>query len=233
MSFGSSTASPSRRRDKILGMSIIAGTFLACLGLSLWAKRESMPELAEVPAPPTTEGLPGFPNRVKPWDLLERARSLTPRALFRGFVAEGVRADGTLDFTQPGTRLRYSFQSLPGQGPQPPREGGTLPERTYCGTQSVRVGKEGIFAEHDKTELPCPSKDPKALAVPEKCSIEDVWELAREKKLTDKPATQIEYFESKRGAAYRFTQGGRERFVVQAKNCSKELRGKERQGAVP
>lgn len=221
------------RRDKWWGLTIIAASFVGSLGISLWAKHESTPKPPVEPAPPSQERVSGFPSAVRPFDVLERARELTPRTQFRGFVAEGVRPDGTLDFANEKSKLRLSFQSKKGEGPQPLRQGGTLPTRTFCGKQDVRVSKDGIFAEPDVTDLPCAKKEPKNLKPPAACSLEQVWEVAKKRGVAEDAWARVEFFESRKGSAYRFFHNGKQRFVVSAKDCEKLLRGKDEQGEVP
>ncbi|HSC86224.1 MAG TPA: hypothetical protein VLC09_03095 [Polyangiaceae bacterium] len=223
---------PGRRRDMQIGLAIIVLAFLGCLGLSLWAKRESMPQKPRLPEAPTTVELPGFPRQVKPFDLLARARGMTPRDIFRGFVAEGVKPDGTMDFTRENTQLSFVFQSEPGLGPQPHREGGTLPRRSYCGKQAVRVAKAGIALEPDVTDLPC-SRGGVVVEVglPKVCNIEGVWATAKKRKIRATSA-RIEYYQAHKGPAYRFS-AGRDHFVVSASDCSKILKGKDERGQVP
>ncbi len=220
-----------RGRDMLGGLLIITLAFLGCLALSLWAKSESTPEPPRAPEPPTTVELVGFPSKVKPFELLARAQGMTPRTLFRGFVAEGLLPDGTLDFNRKGTALTYSFQSPPGLGPQPAREGGTLPRHAYCGKQNVRVTKLGIALEPDVTDLPCSGKGPEALELPEACGPEQIWAIAKKRKLKGSVA-RLEYYESRRGPAFRFGMG-RDNFAVSAKDCKKVLSSKDQRGHVP
>ncbi len=220
-----------RRRDMILGLAIIVLAFAGCLGLSLWAKRESTPQKPTLPGPPTTVELRGFPSHVDPLELVPRAAGMTPRSLFRGFVAEGVLPSGELDFKRKGTHLSFVFQSPPGLGPQPAREGGTLPRRSYCGKQGVRVTKDGIQLEPDVTDLPCGRYDPEALELPKSCTLEKVWALAKHRKIKGGVA-RIEYYEARNGGAYRFS-AGREGFSVSAADCSKILKGRDERGHVP
>lgn len=224
-----------RFRDKFAGMAVIAITFVLCLILSFWAKRHSAPVGAEEPAPPTKEGLAGYPNSVHPFELLERARQVTPRSHFQGMVAEGVRADGTMNFEEKGTRLRFAFQSPSGLGPQPVREGGTLPVRSYCGKQSVRVTEQGIYADPDVTDMPCSGKTLDALELPESCSLAQVWSFAKEhKKVDPTKVAKIEYYNTpKKGPAYRFFIKGKELFSLSARDCQKTLKSKDSRGLVP
>lgn len=221
-----------RRRDKIGGLGIVAVTFGLCLLLSLWAKQASRPPSSPDPAPPTTVGLEGFPNRIDPLTVLPLARGLTDRPLFRGFVADRVQPNGLLDFSKKATRLRFSFQSLPGQGAQPNLPPGTLPSRAYCGHQNVTVTAAGIVAEPDKPNFPCPSDTPQALPAP-KCRLDALWKLAKKKGVPTKRSARIEYYESKKGPAYRFSIAGtKHRFVV-GEDCKRELKAKDAVGSVP
>lgn len=225
------TPARARRSDMLRGLAIILLAFLGCLGLSLWAKRESLPEKPRLPEPPTTMELRGFPDAIRPFEVFARAQGMTPRTQFRGFVAEGVLPDGTLDFKKKGTRLRYVFQSEPGMGPQPEREGGTLPRRAYCGKQIVAVGPKGIALEKDVTDMPCGRSDPSDLELPNGCTMEGVWQTAKKRKVKAQTA-RIEYYEARKGAAYRFS-AGRDTFSVSAKDCTKILKGKDERGNVP
>lgn len=222
-----------RRRDKIVGLGIVAAAFGVSMLLSLWAKHASTPPVSNEPAPPTTAGLEGFPSQVDPLTVLPVARGLTERPLFRGFVADKVLPNGLMNFSDTATRLRFAFQSLPGQGAQPERPPGTLPSRAYCGRQSVSVRQDGIVAEPDKATFPCPTTTPKALPAP-KCRPAALWKLAKKKGASDKRPARIEYYESKKGPAYRFSiPGTKHRFVVAAKDCKRELKGKHAAGNVP
>lgn len=221
-----------RRRDKRLGLTIIAVTFALCLAGSYWVKRASAPKGSAPPGPPSAEGIEGFPTHVDPLRVLPRARTVTERSLFRGFVADGVRLDGTLDFTAHGSSLRFAFQSPPGKGAQPPREGGTLPKRTYCGKQNVQVRAAGLVADADVASYPCPSVQDEPLPEP-RCSLAKIWEKARKKGAPEDGKARIEYFRANEGPAYRFAiPGTRHKFVLYG-DCERELKGKAALGHVP
>src|SRR5690606_25623149 len=166
-----------RRKDKAVGLGIVAATFGVSMLFSLWAKHASTPPTSEEPAPPTTTGLIGYPEKIDPLAALPLARELTKRPLLRGFVADGVSPKGLIDVRDKVSKVRFSFQSAPGQGAQPPRAPGTLPTRTYCGRQNVLVKKDGIGAEPDVASFPCGSKPPTALPEP-RCRPEKLWALA-------------------------------------------------------
>lgn len=221
-----------RRRDKRDGLVIIAVAFAVCLGFSLWAKHRSAPKGSAPPGPPSTEGIDGFPTHVDPLQILPRARTLTERSIFRGFVAEGVASDGTVDFTAHGSSLRFSFQSPPGKGPQPPREGGTLPKRTFCGKQSVQVKASGIAADADVAGYPCPSRVEEPLPEP-RCTLAQVWENALKHGAPKDRKARIEYYTAKEGPAYRFVITGTKHRYALYGDCVRELTTKEALGHVP
>lgn len=221
-----------RRKDKAVGLGIVAATFGVSMLFSLWAKHASTPPTSEEPAPPTTTGLIGYPEKIDPLAALPLARELTKRPLLRGFVADGVSPKGLIDVRDKASKVRFSFQSAPGQGAQPPRAPGTLPTRTYCGRQNVLVKKDGIGAEPDVASFPCGSKPPTALPEP-RCRPEKLWALAKKKGVPTKGRARIEYFEARKGPAYRFSiPGTKHRFVV-GEDCKREIKGKAALGNVP
>lgn len=182
---------------------IVAAAFLFCLAVSLWAKEKSEPETSEPPGPPTVQGVVGYPKAVDAVESLKAARALTRRAGLRGIVLDGVGPDGLLDLTQPATRARYAFQSEAGEGPQPPREPGTLPKRVTCGKQNIVLRSGGMVAEPDQADYPCAPGGPEVLPEPQ-CSARLLWKLARRHHIpTDGPA-HMEYYRSKAGPAWRF-----------------------------
>src|SRR6185436_523095 len=125
--------------DRVWGLMIIGGAFLAGLCLSWWARGVASPTELEAPPPPTSAGVVGFPKQVDAVATLDLARSLTKRLDLRGITATGVRSDGTVDVTDLGHFVIYSFSSSRGEGPQPVRPPGTLPKRAHCGKQIVRI----------------------------------------------------------------------------------------------
>jgi hypothetical protein len=216
-----------------LGLIIVAVAFMVCLALSIWAKEKSRPEMSEPPGPPTVEGIVGFPDAVKAIPTLEAARKLTRRPALRGIVIEDVMPNGTLNVNEPGARVRYTFQSPPGQGAQPHREPGTLPKRVTCGKQNVLLTKQGLVAEHDLADFPCPASGVEPLPEPQ-CSLFDLWRTARKRGVPrDRPA-HIEYFRAKAGPAWRFEISGQpqHKFTVYG-DCKRELTGLEAHGSVP
>lgn len=184
------------------------------------------------PGPPTVEGVVGYPSEVDPIESLKAARKLTRRSALRGFVLDGVSPNGTIDLADAANRARYSFQSEPGQGPQPPREPGTLPKRITCGKQNVILRNGGLVAEPDQADYPCGSGGVEALPEPQ-CSTRELWRLARRRRIPNDRSAHIEYYRSKAGPAWRFEISGTEhRFTVYG-DCKRELTGLEAHGSVP
>jgi hypothetical protein len=223
---------PKRRRDRLVGLVIVAAAFALCLALSIWAKEKSRPETSEPPAPPTVEGLVGYPRAVDPLEALATARKLTKRPALRGIVIEGLQNSGLVDLSEGPGRARYVFQSAAGQGAQPHREPGTLPRRVTCGLQNVELRKEGLVAEPDQADYPCPPGGVEPLPEPQ-CSTQVMWKLARRRRVPTDRAAHLEYFRSKAGPAWRFEIPGTQHAFVIYGDCKRELVGAEAQGAVP
>lgn len=223
---------PARSRDRLIGLVLVAVSFAICLALSLWAKEKSRPETSSPPGPPTVSGLVGYPNEVDALGALAAARKLTPRPLLRGIVLEGVQSDGNIDVSEGPGRVRYAFQSEAGHGPQPPREPGTLPKRVTCGKQNVVLRKEGLVAEPDQADYPCPPGGLEALPEPQ-CSLRELWKLAKRRKVPRERAAHIEYFRSKAGPAWRFEITGTAHRFTMYGDCKRELVGLEAHGSVP
>jgi len=211
---------------------MVAVAFAACLALSLWAREKSQPEASEPPGPPTLDGIVGFPSSVEAVGTLVPARKLTRRPTLRGIVMDGVNADGTIDMNQGASRVRYTFQSAAGQGAQPPREPGTLPKRVTCGKQNVVLTKQGLAAEVDQTDYPCPPGGIEALPEPQ-CSTRELWKFAKKRKIPRDRAAHIEYFRSKAGPAWRFEITNTEHRFTLYGDCKRELTGAEAHGSVP
>jgi hypothetical protein len=221
-----------RRRDRLIGLVIVGVSFSLALAVSWWAKVASRPERSAPPGPPTIEGIVGWPEAVDPVRTVTAARGLTRRVMFRGFVAEGVRSDGTVDLSEGPGRVRYSFQSPAGHGPQPPREPGTLPRRHYCGKQSVNLRKEGLVAEPDQADYPCPPQHFDALAEP-RCGPREVWARARERGAPKDRMARIEYYRSRVGPAWRFELPGTPHRFSLYGDCGQELDAADAIGSVP
>ncbi len=224
--------SAARRRDRLIGLFIVAAAFALCLILSIWAKEQSRPETSEPPGPPTVEGVIGFPSEVDPVATLAQARKLSRRSILRGIVMEGVQSDGTVDVAEGPGRVRYSFQSPAGHGPQPAREPGTLPKRLTCGKQNVLLRKEGLVAEPDLTDYPCSGLAIEPLPDPQ-CSARDIWRLARKRRVPKDRLAHIEYYRSKVGPAWRFEISGTTHAFSVYGDCKRELSAAEAYGSVP
>lgn len=222
----------SRGPDKLHGLLVVAGAFLVSLGISLYAKRVSEPEQGRPPAPPSSVGVIGWPNAVQPLATLSAARDLTRRNLLRGIVMEGVKSDGTLDVKTAGSEVRYSFQSLPGQGPQPARVPGVVPRRNLCGRQYVVLRERGLYAEPDQLNAPCQPAQVEPLPEP-RCTLGQIWDHARHRGATAEQRARIEYYRSAAGPAWRFeVPDGSVHFSVYG-DCRRELTRAEASGSVP
>ena len=221
-----------RKRDRAIGLGIVAACFASTLGISYWSRAASTPEKASEPEPPKTEGIAGWPKKVDPIETLITARKMTKRISFRGMVASGVSPDGTLDMTSKASRVRYSFQSPSGHGPQPPRPPGTLPKRSYCGKQNIHLKPDGLVADPDIAAYPCPSRWTDALPAP-RCGLKKIWDHAIAAGADGKRLARIEYYRSRAGPAWRFEiPGSRHRFSLYG-DCDREIKGPQAAGSVP
>jgi hypothetical protein len=228
----SPSVDPKRYRDRLVGLAIVAAAFAVCLALSIWAKERSRPETSEPPGPPTLDGVTGYPANVDAVESLRAARKLSKRPLLRGIVLDGVQSDGTIDVSEGPGRVRYSFQSPPGHGPQPHREPGTLPKRVTCGRQNVVLRKEGLVAEPDLADYPCTALGAEPLPDPQ-CSAREIWRLAKKRRIPRDRLAHLEYFRSKAGPAWRFEITGTPHSFTVYGDCKRELTGAEAQGTVP
>jgi hypothetical protein len=157
---------------------------------------------------------------------------MTKRTLFRGFVADGVRSDGTIDVSEGPGRARFAFQSPPGAGPQPELEPGTTARRQFCGRQDVRLRHEGLVLDADKADAACSSRHIESLPDPA-CSLADVWRYARSKGIPSDRFARIEYYRSRTGPAYRFELSeGNQHFVLYG-DCQHEVAPQDTTGRVP
>ncbi|MCH2109896.1 MAG: hypothetical protein MK135_11230 [Polyangiaceae bacterium] len=224
---------PGHRKDTFSGLTVLLLAIVGSLSLSLWAREQTIPRAARTPGPPTKD-VPGFPQAVDPFQALAQAAALSERELFVGVVVDGVLPDGRVDLSKPKTKVRYSFQSARGLGPQPSRPAGTLPKNTYCGKQNVILDKEGLVAQKDRTKQTCGRKPPLGLSVPESCTLADVMSFAKSRKnLPKKGPVRIEFFQATGGPAYRFSKGGKKRFTLAARDCRSLLQNKAAMGRVP
>jgi hypothetical protein len=221
-----------RHRDRVAGTVIVVAGFVASLGISLWAKHASRPEVSEPPGPPTTEGLVNFPAHVDPVTTLPVARKLTRRPLLRAILAEGVKSDGTVDLSEGPGRVRYTFQSPQGHGAQPLREPGTLPRQLYCGKQAVLLRKEGLVLDRDKPDSACVSRHLEPLPDPQ-CSLKRVWAEALQEGAPGDRLARIEYFRSRSGPAYRFEIAGTSHRFTLHGDCERRLNGADAANIAP
>lgn len=221
-----------RKKDRLVGIAIISLAFLASLGMSQWAKRESAPELPSLPEPATTDGISGWPSAVDPIATLAAARRATARVRLRGISMEGVASDGSIDFGGGGARVRYAFQSLAGEGPQPARAPGELPKRSFCGKQNVHLRPDGLVADPDLTDFPCPPGQIEDLPEP-RCGPREVWRRAVEKGAPTDRLARIEYYRARVGPAWRFELPGTPHRYSFYGDCGRELDTMEGTGFVP
>ncbi len=219
-----------RRRDRWMGLLIVGTAFVAALSVSWWARGKAAPEEEGPPAPPTTEGVVGYPHAVDAIATLETARGMTKRADLRGIALYGVASNGMVDVSVPGHRIRFAFSSARGEGPQPPHPPGTLARHAFCGRQNIHVRPDGIVADPDQATAPC---SPLGEPLPEpRCGPKEVWQVAvRHGVPTNRPAN-IDYFRSVAGPAWRFNQIGSAPFVLYG-DCVRELTGRDVFGSVP
>ena len=178
------------------------------------------------------QGVVGFPNEVDGVATLAVARTLTKRPALRGIVLDGVTSEGALDLNEASTRARYTFQSSPGHGAQPAREPGTLPKRITCGKQNVLLTKQGLVAEPDQADYPCPPGSVEPLPEPQ-CTARELWKLAKRRHVSREHPAHIEYFRAKAGPAWRFEIPGTQHRFTMYGDCKRELVGAEAYGTVP
>ena len=221
-----------RRTDRLRGLVIVGLTFLLCLLLSIWAKRQSTPVFSAPPAPPSSVGVVGFPSAVDPVKTLARARQVTPRNLLRGITIDGAKSDGTVDVSLPAGRVHYAFQSAAGEGPEPVRDPGTLARRTYCGRQNVEIRKDGLAASPDAADAICSVHPSDPLPEPH-CGLQDVWAYAISRGVPKERLAHIEYYRASAGPAWRFESAhARGRFSLYG-DCKRELDGKDAINVAP
>jgi hypothetical protein len=212
-------------RDRAVGLGVIAVSFIVAMALSYSAKQRSLPRLAPPPGPASAEGIVGFPTAVAPLEALALAKKHTVRDQFVGLALTGVTSEGTIDVSN-GGRARYVFRSLPGEGPEPEREYGTLALRKYCGFQVIVLNEAGMGAEPDVSNADCRRAiDP----LPEpSCSLAQVWEVAKRKGADPSQAATIEYYRAGAGPAWWFESGAVS--VALGADCNTELGAEEARG---
>ena len=221
-----------RQMDRLRGLIVLGLTFVLCLAISIWAKRRSMPVLSAPPGPPSPVGVVGFPNAVDAVKTLARARQISQRNLLRSLSADGVKSDGTIDVSAPTGRIRYSFQSNAGEGPEPPRQPDTLARHPYCGRQTINVHQEGIVAEPDLADAICAPHPTDPLPEPH-CGLADVWAHALTRGVPKERMAHIEYYRASAGPAWRFeAPHARGRFSLYG-DCQRELDAKEAVAVAP
>lgn len=218
-------APPVVERDRVAGFSIIFVAFSAALIISWKAAEAVKPNVAAPPAPPTSAGLAGYPGQVDPLASLGLAKALTERSQLRRIVATGVRADGTVDLSEPKAAIRYEFDSAQGEGPEPPRAAGTVRAGHYCGRQTVHIKKEGIYADPDQPRAPCRINAGEPLPEP-RCSLQQLWATARERRAPSDGHAMIEYFRAHEGPAWRFSMPEAQVHFTVYGDCERELKGK-------
>jgi hypothetical protein len=218
---------PARRRlslepDRIAGFSIIFTAFCAALVVSWKASEAVRPNLAAAPAPPTAEGLAGFPRQVDPLAALPQAHALSEREQLRRIIISGVGSSGTLDVTQPRASVRYEFDSSAGEGPDAPRPAGTVRPVHYCGRQSVVIKAEGIAAEPDQPKALCRPSAGEPLPDP-RCGPRQLWSLALQRGAAPSGLASIEYYRAQEGPAWRFSLPSSKLHFTMYGDCVHEL----------
>lgn len=219
---------PLDRRDRAVGLGLIAVSFFVALGISVWSKEASLPVVATEPAQPSSVGIEGFPTAVKPLALVAAANALTPREQLVGIAIVGAKADGTLD-VQSGGNARYVFRSPEGKGPEPEREYGELALKKYCGFQVINLTSAGLGAAPDVSNADC-KRAIEALPQPG-CSVEQLWEIGKQQGADIQVGATIEYYRASSGPAWGFTSGSTN-FSV-APDCSTLLSEEDRTPVLP
>jgi hypothetical protein len=212
-------------RDSVAGFSIIVVAFAAALAISWKASEAVKPNVAAEPAPPTSEGLAGYPGQVDPVATLGLAESLTGRQQLRRIVATGVASNGTVDLERPGAAIRYEFDSAQGEGPEPPRPAGTVRSVNFCGRQTVHVKKAGIYADPDQPRAPCRANAGAPLPEP-RCELDRLWAMALERGAPATSHATAEYFRANDGPAWRFSLPESKLSFTVYGDCERELKGK-------
>lgn len=211
-------------RERIAGFSILFLAFSAALIVSWKASEAVRPNLADTPAPPTAEGLSGFPRHVDPLSALARARSLTERAQLRRIISVGVGSDGTVDLSVPHASIRYEFDSAAGEGPDAPRPPGTVRPVHHCGRQSVQIELDGIAAEPDQPKAICRLSAGEPLPQP-RCGPRELWALALQRGAAADGRATLEYYRSQEGPAWRFSLASPRVHFTMYGDCEHELQG--------
>jgi hypothetical protein len=218
---------PPNPRDRAVGLGLIAVSFVVALAISARSKEASMPVLATEPLAPSVAGIAGFPSSIKPLSLIAAAAELTPREQLVGVAISGAKPDGTID-VQATAHARFVFRSPEGQGPEPAREYGELSLKKYCGFQLVHLNNAGLGAAADVSNADC-KRAIEVLPQPS-CSVEQLWELGKQKGADPHVTATIEYYRAASGPAWWF-ESGAVSFAVGA-DCTKVLSDEERAGII-
>jgi hypothetical protein len=211
-------------RERAIGFSILFIAFCAALIVSWKAGEAVRPNVAEPPAPPTSEGLAGFPDRVDPMAALSLAHAMSEREQLRRIVLQGVASDGTVDVRDPQSTIRYELDSAAGEGPEPPRPVGTVRPMHYCGRQSVQVKSDGIAVEPDQPRAMCRPSWGEPLPDP-RCGPKQLWQLALKRGAASDVRANIDYYRAQEGPAWRFTLPDRQMHFAMYGDCEHELQG--------
>lgn len=219
-------------RDRVAGFSIIFVAFAAALVISWKASEAVKPNVAPEPAPPSSEGLSGYPGQVDPVLTLSLAQGLTGRQQLRRIVATGVASSGKVDLERPGASIRYEFDSAQGEGPEPPRPAGTVRAAHYCGRQTVNVKRDGIYAEPDQPRAPCRANTGAPLPEP-RCNLDQLWAEALRRGAPASVYATVEYFRSNEGPAWRYSSPEAKVNFTLFGDCERELTGKAARPLAP
>lgn len=221
-----------RPRDRVAGFSIIFVAFGAALVISWKASEAVKPNVAPEPAPPSSEGLSGYPRQIDPVMTLSVAQSLTARQQLRRIVATGVTSNGTVDLEHAGAAIRYEFDSAQGEGPEPPRPAGTVRTAHYCGRQTVNVKRDGIYADPDQPRAPCRVNTGAPLPEP-RCNLDRLWAEALRRGAPATGHASVEYFRANEGPAWRFSLPEAKVSFTLFGDCERELKGKDARPIMP
>ena len=195
------------RRDRLIGATVLSLALVGSFGFSWWARRTAEAGAAKGANEPSADGISGWPDHVDAVAVLPLARLRSPRTRLMGFVAHGVRPDGTMDVPAEGTWARFTFQGEPvyrmlGHSPPPEKATETREQFKFCGQQSVRLTKKGLIADKDRPNARCRKKMQEGLPLPS-CDLETIWQQATLQGAPSKGVAHIEYYSSRVGPAWR------------------------------
>lgn len=217
------TTDAAERRDRILGLMIMASAFGAALGLSFWSHRVAKSPNKGDDRPAETHALPGWPHAAEPMAVLRLARAMArPRGL-GSLVVDGVKSDGTVDLAKAGT-ARYVFFRV-----TETRPAGKAPS---CDRLVVRLGASGLVRGNVATRQSCP--EPRAVPLPEPgCGPRELWEAALRKGASPKALARAEFYRAVSGPAWKFRLGRGNLSLVMDGRCARELTSSEAQRPAP